>query len=193
VRRTDLERAAGRLAKALGQKDCLLIGGLAVAAHGFVRGTEDVDFVVRKPLRQVQGDLRDQGIESRILPGDLTEGDFPCLKGTVAGVPFDVLPALVPLDWENSVEIPLGRQGRVRVVDLNGLLHLKLRAGGPRDLMDVATLVQLHPGHRAKAHELAVAYRLADKLDAWLNDARIRPDARARYGRRRRKPAGRSS
>ena len=186
MRRTALERAALRLAQALGENECLLIGGLAVAAHGFVRGTVDVDFIVRKPLRQVQGELEDQGIESKLLRGDVTEGDFPCLKGKLSGVPFDVLPPLVPLQWENGVEIPLGK-GHLRVVDLSGLVHLKLRAGGPKDLMDVATLVLLHPEQRSQARERAIAYRLADKLDLWLDDPRIRAGARAEAGSRRRR------
>lgn len=188
MRRTDLERAARRLARALGDKDCLLVGGLAVAAHGFVRGTEDIDFAVRKPLRQVQGELHAQGIDCSLFRGDVLEGDFACLKGQLDGVPFDVLPALVPLDWERGVEIALGRQGRVRVVDLDGLVQLKLRAGGPRDLMDVASLVLLHPGQRGRARELAIAYGVAEKLEHWLEDPRLRPDVRVKR-RSRRKPA----
>jgi hypothetical protein len=152
---------------------------MAVAAYGFVRGTRDVDFVVKDALRDVQIRLRDRGIPSTLVSGDVAERDFPCLRGAVAGVPFDVMPALVPLDWEGGIDVPLGRGTYLRVVDLDGLIRLKLRAGGPKDLMDVAVLVLRHPERAEKTRELAVAYRVADLLDIWLDDPRIRAQAMA--------------
>jgi inorganic triphosphatase YgiF len=62
----------------------------------------------------------------------------------------------------------------LRIVDLDGLLRLKLRAGGPQDLMDAAHLILQHPDRIATAREAARAYRLEDKLDVWLNDPRTR-------------------
>ena len=40
--------------------------------------------------------------------------------------------------------------------------------------MDAAHLLLMHPGHIAKAREVARAYRIDDKLETWLNDPRVR-------------------
>jgi len=89
------------------------------------------------------------------------------------GARFDILPEVVPLQWDHALSLSFG--GMVlRIIDLDGLLRLKLRAGGPLDLMDVANLLLQHPDHIARAREAATAYRLEDKLDMWLNDPRTR-------------------
>ena len=46
----------------------------------------------------------------------------------VEGVRVDVLPALVPIRWEHGIELTVAGRTRIRVVDLEGLLRLKLRA-----------------------------------------------------------------
>jgi len=47
ARRPDLENVALRLVRILGADECMLVGGLAVGAHGYVRGTADVDLIVK--------------------------------------------------------------------------------------------------------------------------------------------------
>jgi hypothetical protein len=176
ARRRDLEKAAVELARMLGPDDCLLVGGMAVGAYGYVRATKDVDFVVDVPLETARTRLGHHGISSSLERGDPAEGDFSCVKGSLHGVPFDVMPPLVRLDWSRSVTLPMTKRTMIRVVDLDGLIRLKVRAGGPRDLLDVAALVLLYPEHRAAARELAVAYRAADKLEIWLNDPRLKAE-----------------
>lgn len=187
-KRLTLERVAADLVSALGEDNCLLIGGLAVGIHGYVRATDDVDLIVRIPLQEARKLLAERDIETRLLRGDPFEGDFPCLKGVREGIPFDIMPPLVPLEWERS--IALGKTGRLRVVDLDGLIRLKLKAAGPEDLLDVARLVLLHPEARDRARELALAYRCMDRLDSWLTDPRLRAKTREqkrRPGRARRR------
>jgi hypothetical protein len=75
------------------------------------------------------------------------------------------------------VDVPLGGGERLRIVDLRTLIHLKLRAAGPQDVLDVAMLLQLRPEHLALARELATAYRVADRLESFINDPRIRAKA----------------
>lgn len=112
---------------------------------------------------------------------------------------------MVPLDWDRSKELVFEhRKARLRVVDLEGLVRLKLRAGGPQDLMDTAALVLLHPDPGAKAREIALAYSvdLADKLNVWLADRRLQgqidasrasAEGEPRPGPGRRRPRGTGS
>lgn len=172
----DLTKAAIRLAQILGPQDCLLVGGMAVGVHGYVRATKDVDFVARMKPADVLARLKLQGIAATLTQGDVLEGDFPCVKGILDRVPFDVMPPLVPIDWEGAVNVPMGGGVTLQVVALEGLIRLKMRASGPRDLLDVAALVMQHPEHLGLAKELAVAYRVADKLKIWLRDPRLKAE-----------------
>lgn len=190
----DLERVALLLAEVLGENG-LLVGGMAVGAHGYVRATDDVDFVARMPLTDVRKRLQALGIKATVHRGNLVEGDFDCLKGTVDGVRFDVMPPLVALEWDRAIEVPMTEGRRLRVVDLDGLIRLKLRAQGPRDLMDVAALTLRHPERLAAAREAARSHGALDRLDHWLADPRLRAEiletgkpAKAGKGRR---PGGR--
>jgi hypothetical protein len=176
-RRGDLASAAVRLARLLGPDECVLIGGLAVGVHGYVRATDDLDFVSRKPLDETRDALRKAGIETRLLKGDVLDGGFSCLKGEIEGIPFDVLPPLAPIAWDAALALDLAG-GTLKVVDLDGLLQLKFRAGGPQDLLDVVRLVLLHPETEARARELATAYRARDRFDAWMRDPRVLAQAR---------------
>jgi hypothetical protein len=190
-RRADLVAAAIRLARAIGTEDCVLIGGLAVGVHGYVRATDDLDFISRLSLDRTRERLRQAGIEARLLRGEVLEAGFSCLKGEIDGIPFDILPPLVPIAWEGAVTLDFGRD-KLRVVDLDGLLRLKLRAAGPQDLLDAAHLVLRHPGTEARARELATAYRALDRFEMWLTDPRMRVHAReqAEMERRSSRKAG---
>jgi hypothetical protein len=188
----DLASSAVRLARLLGPDDCLLIGGLAVGIHGYVRATDDLDFISRPPLAVTRERLQKAGIETRLLRGNVLDGGFDCLKGEIDGIPFDVLPPLVPIAWDRALALDIGG-GTLKVVDLDALLQLKLRAGGAQDLLDAARLVLLHPEAAPRAQELATAYRARDRFDAWLRDPRVRAHAReeAERQRRSRKPVAR--
>ncbi len=169
----DLPGIAARLAEILGPDRCVLVGALAVAVHGYPRATDDVDLLTKLDLRDAQKLLKSRGIETVMKRGDLLEGDFSCLQGTLEGVRFDILPEIVALQWDHALSLSLW--GTVlRIVDLDGLLRLKLRAGGPQDLMDAAHLLLQHPDRIATAREAARAYHFEDKLDVWLNDPRTR-------------------
>ncbi len=188
-RRTGLPRAAVRLARILGTDECLLVGGLAVGVHGYVRATDDLDFITRQPLAEAREKLRNRGIETRLLRGDVHDGGFSCVKGEIDGIPFDVLPPLVPVAWDRAIPLDIGG-GTLNVVDLDALLQLKFRAGGPLDLLDAARLVLLHPENEARARELATAYRALDRFESWLYDPRIRAQAREEAQRERRTHEG---
>jgi len=184
-----LKRVALRLTEILGEDSCMVIGAIAVAAHGYPRATADVDLVARIPLAEARKRLSARGVKSVLKQGDLLEGGFPCVKGILDGVGFDVLPPLVPIEWANGVDVPLGGGDKLKVVDLRTLIHMKLRAGGPQDVLDVVMLLQRRPEHLSRARELATAYRVADRLESFMNDPRIKAKApqpaRRRHHRRK--------
>jgi hypothetical protein len=189
--RSTLERVTRKIVAALGSDDCVLVGGLAVGLHGHVRATDDVDLVVRIPLATARQRLEGKGLPTTLRRGDVLEGDFPCLHGEAQGIRFDVLPPLVPLAWEKALAFELGGM-TIRVVDLDGLLHLKLKAQGPQDLLDVAMLVLLHPDRRERALELALAYGVGPRLESLLAAPRLRAKAREQSSiRRPRSPTSR--
>jgi hypothetical protein len=170
---SELTGIAVQLASILGPDHCVLVGALAVAVHGYPRATDDVDLLTRLDLKEAGNLLAARGIDTVMKRGDILEGDFSCLQGTLDGVRFDILPQLVPVQWNSSVS--LNFSGAVlKVVDLDALVRLKLRAGGPQDLADAAHLLMLHPDRIGRAREAARAYRLEDKLDVWLNHPRTR-------------------
>ena len=181
-------RVARKVAEAIGPEDCLLAGGLAVMAHGFVRGTRDVDVLTRLPLPEARRRLERSGLPSRLRKEGAFEGGFSCLKGQCDGLPFDVLPQLVPIHWEAAVPVEASGAGSLRVVPLTDLLALKLKAQGAKDLMDAAILVLMHPETEARARELAVAYRALDRFESWLEDPRARAQAREELDYEERRP-----
>jgi hypothetical protein len=171
----DLLAVAQSVAAIIGPDECVLVGGLAVGAHGYVRGTDDVDILTRLSLKEVARRLQEHGIEAELrIAGERLEGDFDIVRAWQDGVRIDVLPPLAEIHWERAVELRI--PGRLRLVSLEDLLALKFRAGGPRDLMDAAALVLRHPDVTARARELAARHRLTDKFDVWLQDPRLMKD-----------------
>jgi hypothetical protein len=159
-----------------------------------------VDLLTRLPLSEARTRLREAGLATDLLRGDPLEGGFPCLKGTCDGIPFDVLPQLVPIHWELAPRVEDPAAGELRAVPLEDLLALKMKAQGPKDLMDAAMLVLLHPEAEVRARDHATAYGVLDRFETWLADPRMRAQAREEAvapvsrrqltsTRRRRKPA----
>lgn len=170
----DLASTAARLSSILGDS-ALLIGGLAVSAWGHVRATEDIDFVSSLEPGELQRRLTDHGIPTELRRGDLLEADLPwVLHGKVGSVSFQILPPLISIAWENATRVTLPGGGELRIVSLADLIKLKLRAGGPRDLWDVAELLRRYPEMRDDAREWASGLDRLRELDSWLNDPRLK-------------------
>ena len=182
-----LVRIAYRLAATIDPDLCAVAGAMAVAVHGYPRATAEVDLVSRLPLPEARKRLTDHGVKTTLKRGDVREADFDCLKGVLEGIEFDILPPLVPIDWENAVDVPLGRGETLKFVDLPTLIHLKLRAAGPQDVLDVVMLLQLHPAEVQRARELATAYGLAAQLESFRESPRIRAKASGTVSRRSRR------
>ena len=169
----ELTRAATELSSILGDGG-LLVGGLAVSAWGHVRATEDIDFVSNLDPAELSDRLSSHDIPTELRRGDLLEGDIPwVLHGKIGNVSFQVLPPLVAIDWDEATRVSLPGGGELSVVSLENLLHLKIRAGGSRDLWDVAELVRLNPEMRELARKWASELDRLDALDSWLDDPRL--------------------
>jgi hypothetical protein len=67
VRSDDLERVATQIAGVLGDAG-MLVGGLAVGAWGYIRATDDIDFVAGIPADEVKERLESAGELSRGRP-----------------------------------------------------------------------------------------------------------------------------
>ncbi len=123
---------------------------------------------------------------ARLFKGGSVEGDFPCLKGVIPvgsrpadAVPFDVLPTLVPLEPGRFVDL-LVRGQRLRVVDPDTLIRLKLKAGSSHDLYDVTILANLHPDWMEHALALAVSHgtEMGERLATLIREPRVRGQAK---------------
>jgi hypothetical protein len=135
-----------RLQEIVGSENCVVVGAIAVSAHGYVRATDDVDLLARLPLAEVRTTLSRSGIATTLTKGDILEGDFPCLRGELEGIRFDVLPPLAAIEWDHA-------------------LH--------EDLLDAAMLILTHPEQRERALELAEAYQVRKQLESFLSAPRV--------------------
>jgi predicted nucleotidyltransferase len=142
----DVKRLARYLEEAA--VEYALIGGYALAAHGLVRATEDVDLLVDPSLENSRRWIR---ALARLPDGAARELErepdvFAAQKSYAIRVndeiTVDVLPAASGVPWNalrgfvESIEID---GVRIRVLSLEGLLRTK---GGarPKDQMDAAAI-----------------------------------------------------
>jgi hypothetical protein len=143
----------------------IVVGGLAVNAHGYGRQTADVDLVIRLDTHTIDNAFRALGSigyspRVPVTPADLSDtkrrAQLTREKGmTVIGfhsdrhreTPVDVF-ASEPFDFAVEYDRALVEEVApgvlVRIVRLDTLLRLKRTAGRPQDLADIAELSLLH-------------------------------------------------
>lgn len=158
----NLEEIFGALNEAAARY--VVVGGLAVIAHGYVRYTNDVDLVVAfEPanMERAMKALRDLGYRPKI-PVDPLEFADPVKrrswveqKGMVVFQlvndrfqrepidvfvfePFDIERACANCEWRE-----LGPTLKIPVIDLDQLLAMKRLANRERDRLDVDQLTKL--------------------------------------------------
>jgi len=159
TRRLDEAKTRGLL------KEYALIGGFAVSAWGISRATHDIDFALAlgsaDPValsRHLRAEYR------RGEPHDPLQGVYRirvAVKDHEIPVQLIVFPpAWTPIIVDGIVALPvLGCS--VPVISWQGLILLKLYAGGPQDLLDAQHILDVRQPNRDGIEEIA---RLADRV-----------------------------
>jgi hypothetical protein len=139
------------------QVDYVVIGGIAVIAHGHTRNTRAVDFVAAVDganLRRLAGAFRElgarlSGTDAHLLdvdvydPKTLGNGANFTLETDAGGLDFfSEVPGAAPYDKmrERALAIDLGGLV-IRVAGLDDLVRMKQAAGRPQDIDDIAALL----------------------------------------------------
>jgi predicted nucleotidyltransferase len=136
--------------------DYVVIGGVAVIAHGHTRNTRDVDFVAaadRANITRLAGALRElgarlSGVDAHLLridvydPATLANGANFTLETDAGGLDFfSEVPGAAPYEQlrERAMLVDLGGVA-IRVAGRDDLIRMKAAAGRPQDLSDIAAL-----------------------------------------------------
>jgi hypothetical protein len=165
----ELNQTLARLVRNLEQHgiDYMVVGAIALIAHGYKRFTEDIDLVMTgEALDTFHRELIGLGYAPQ-FPGARKR-----LRSTVDGISIDVItsgeypgdgkpkPVAVPRPEHASTEID-----GIRIVTLEKLIELKLASGmtAPHRLRDLADVQEL-----IKIRQLAADF--AERLDPYVRD-----------------------
>lgn len=149
-----------------------LIGGWAVAAWGFLRGSDDIDLLIDLP-----GDKRTRllealspGYEARWVQGDEDDPLPGLVRGEAkdGGLPFDMIPVRSAADrraLERAVEVELEGE-TLPILAPEDLIAMKLEAGGGQDYEDARRLLAILAGtiDRNRLDQSCAERRVADRL-----------------------------
>jgi hypothetical protein len=147
----------------------LVVGGLAVNAHGYERFTQDLDLVIGLEPENVERALRalirigyNPAIpispEDFANPGNRAvwheEKSMLVLKmwsDAHRRTPIDIFirePFDFELEWQHAVNFPLSEDVSLPVLRYATLLEMKREAGREKDLLDISALQKLDPYRR---------------------------------------------
>jgi hypothetical protein len=125
-----------------------LVGGYAIAAHGFNRFSEDIDLLVNPSAENARrwimalSRLPDGAVRELAAQPDVFAREKRYAVRVNDEITVDVMPSVAGLSWEelrpHIMTLPIEGQ-EVRVLDLAGLLKTK-QGARPKDQMDAATL-----------------------------------------------------
>ena len=134
-----------------------LAGGLAVVAHGYIRATSDVDFLVGEEAFEHQGSL------VAFKAGVPIEVD---------GVRIDYLsPIALGRQLEEVLDQPSMSEG-LAIVPVEVLIYMKLVAKRRKDLVDVIELVKAGADvNRVRVYVEKYASDLASSFEELVNEA----------------------
>jgi hypothetical protein len=138
-----------------------LVGGLAVSAWSPPRATADVDLLVlvdSSNLNYLVKALCDAGMNAELRRGGVDD-PVPCLIRADA---LDIVVATKKYEAEaieQSIVVNIAGKD-IPVASPEYLIILKLKAAGPRDLLDVQEILASNLVDRALLAEIAARYRI---------------------------------
>ena len=159
--------------------DALVIGAIALAAHGYVRFTDDLDLGVNTDLRtrhRVALALRAAGFEVELREPDGADplGGVVDVRGSFGLVQIVNYGGRFPavIDGGIAVADTVVRPGStLRIVPLPHLVALKLYAGGAKSRADIVELLSRNPEvDTAAIRALCRGWRLGG-LDPLIDEA----------------------
>jgi predicted nucleotidyltransferase len=144
--------------------DYVVIGGVAVIAHGHTRNTRDVDLMAagrRSNMEKLAAAFRElgarlSGVDAHLLdidvydPDTLVSGANFTLETDAGGLDFfSEVPGAPPYDElrERALKVDLGGVV-IPVAGLDDLIRMKQASGREQDLGDIAALTALRRGRR---------------------------------------------
>lgn len=150
------EKLLARLAEA--EVEFVVVGGVAVTLHGYVRLTEDVDIVIHRTPENIQRMLSSLSTYGEGFARELTADDFADEEGAVRIVEeteqsqIDIFARLSGLRFPDLVTDAATFEvgGRtIRYASKAALLRLKGASPREKDRLDVAALRKLIEDHHA--------------------------------------------
>ncbi len=134
-----------------------LVGGYAVALHGAVRGTVDVDIVIQltqDAFNKAERALMELGLQPRLpVSADdvfLFREEYIKNKNLIAWSfsnpdnPTEILDIIITEDLDDMKSVMKNVMGKnIRVIDIANLIAMKTRSGRPQDIEDVKALQKI--------------------------------------------------
>ena len=160
-----------------------VIGAIALAFHGYVRATQDVDLAThvdpRTVLRELARLMQRQGYSAQLILPDAEDPLGGVLN--VTGEDFDAVQVVNFYNpWtasnnpgESTIRAAAGciPGYDLLVADVPHLVALKLYAGGPRNRSDILELLERNQdADRREIRRLCEQFDLGAELDAVLQD-----------------------
>lgn len=190
-----LEKTLLKIHKMLGRHGIpyMLIGGYAMAIHGFARMTQDLDLSLgldSDEIEKVMNAVKDDFIALSKDPVSFArETNVLLLQDRETGVRVDLIFTFIEFERdaiEESDEIDLNGE-KVRVVSLENLIVYKMLAGRERDKEDVAVMLAKNIG-AAIMDSIGTKIKMLseimqnDSYDSWISLISKTDRGNCRYG-----------
>ncbi len=183
MKKTDeLLHVAGQVMEVLARHrvDAVVIGGVALAAHHYVRLTYDMDLGVNanvEKLREIASSLTQAGFHVELREPDSQDplGGVIDVKGLFGLLQIISFAGRFPAVIEDSLSaspVALCPGSALRIIPLPQLIALKLYAGGLKSKADILELLKRNPDADLKeVSDACKRYRLQgldEIIDEWI-------------------------
>ncbi len=141
----------------------IIIGGVAVSLLGRARYTADADAIIFLSIDDLPKLLRaaaNEGFTPRVanFKALARASRILLLRHDKTGITADISLGTLPFEAEAIQRSQLVPVGRLRIPSVEALIVLKAIAHCPKDLLDIESLVQVHPDLDQK------------RIETWVKD-----------------------